>query len=227
MSGSHASDGAELQDLARGLGLAVDRTACDRVARYLDAMLAENEHVNLTGVRDPARALRLHALDALAIAGAVPAAPARALDLGTGNGFPGVAVAALWPTCPVVLCDRTQRKVAAIGRALASCELPNATAVHCDVEQARARQPDWLAAFDLVTARAVALPPGVARLALPLLAPAGRLALWITAHTPAPAMLAGGLRRERLFAYRITAQDERGAPDERELRIALWRCATG
>jgi len=55
-------------------------------------------------------ALVSHAVDALAVqlAGLTPR---RVLDLGTGNGFPGIAVAALWPDAEVVLLQVAEQFV--------------------------------------------------------------------------------------------------------------------
>ena len=86
---------------------------------YLEAMLAENQHLNLTGIRDPQEARVLHVLDSLQI-GELPLAPRRAIDLGSGNGFPGVALCALYPDAEVFFMERTGKKAAAIQRIFAS-----------------------------------------------------------------------------------------------------------
>lgn len=76
---------------AKALGAELDEPRAARLLAYLDAMLTLNEQINLTAVRDREQAVVLHALDGLAFA-RTGLHPRHALDLGTGNGFPGVAV---------------------------------------------------------------------------------------------------------------------------------------
>lgn len=184
---------------------------------YLDAMLRENEHVNLTAIRDRDAALVLHVADSLAIE-ALALAPRDCLDLGTGNGFPGVALQVLFPAAKVTLLDRTQKKIAAIGRALAASGLDEVATLRLDAAQAPALAPSLRGRFDLVTARAVAGPNEVAALAAPLLGPHGRLCLWLDADTEAPQTLAPRFRRVALHEYVLQSPNV----PPRTRRLALY-----
>ncbi|MFO1052337.1 MAG: RsmG family class I SAM-dependent methyltransferase [Planctomycetota bacterium] len=201
---------------ARDLGVDLDADAVARLSRYLAAMLDANEQVNLTGVRDPAQAVVLHVLDSLAAALALDVPPSAIFDLGTGNGFPGAALAVLWPKARVVLCDRTQKKVDAIRRCLDAAGI-RAEAVWADADQLPARRADYRRAFDLVVARAVGEPAAVARSAEPLLGACGRLALWLTAEDRPPVNLAGGMTRERVTRYELPE------PAARARAITVWK----
>jgi 16S rRNA (guanine527-N7)-methyltransferase len=200
---------------AATLGVEVQPAGAALLVRYLDAMLAENLHVNLTAIRDPGQALVLHALDSLALGLALAEPPARLLDLGTGNGFPGVAALALWPGCRVTLCDRTQKKVAAVARALAAAAVAGAGAEAVDAAQAPALRPEWRQAFAAVTVRAVGAPAAVAALASPLLAPGGALVLWLDAGAHAPGVK--GFEPARVREYALPA------PAARTRRVACYR----
>ena len=68
----------------------------------------------------------------------------------------------------------------------------------------------------MVTARAVADPVVVARSAHPLLAPGGRLVLWLTADDHPPVMLAGNLRKVSRQTYTLQVDPPR------ERAIAVW-----
>jgi 16S rRNA (guanine527-N7)-methyltransferase len=220
MSELEAGEAAWLcRTAASELGAALGEAEARRLLAYLDAMLAENEHVNLTGVRGRADALVLHVLDGLAFA-ATGITPRRVLDLGSGNGFPGVAVAALHPAARTVLCDRTRKKVAAIDRALrvAGFERPQVETLEADAAQMHARFPHLRGAFDTVLARAVGAPDAVAELAAPLLGPRGQLVLWLAAGTPRPERLPGGLRFSGEHAYALKE------PAPRRRFLATWRC---
>lgn len=168
---------------------------------YLRALLEENQHINLTAVRDLDAARVLHVLDSLAIGALDLEPPRRCLDLGTGNGFPGVALATLFPDTQLTLLDRTRKKLLAIERVLAAAGLDAAiTTVHADAAQAPRTHPELRQHFDLVTARAVAAPDVVAPLAAPFIAPGGHLVLWLDRQTPAPVTLPG-FERVAMHSY--------------------------
>lgn len=86
------TEGPQLVERAKALGVTIDEPRANRLLAYLDAMLTINEQINLTAVRDREHAVVLHVLDGLAF-DLLGLHPRHGLDLGTGNGFPGVAVA--------------------------------------------------------------------------------------------------------------------------------------
>ena len=193
---------------AAEIGCALNDEQADALLAYLDAMLDENRSVNLTAVRDPDRALVLHATDSLAVALALAGtAPESCLDLGTGNGFPGVAVKVLCPDARVVLLDRTRKKLDAVRRALERARIGGVETLHADACQARAAGLEGH--FELVTARAVGAPELVAQLAAPLLAAGGHLCLWRTAGEGMARELPGGLRLESVSDYELPAPEAR------------------
>ena len=88
-----ADRAARVAAFACALGGSLQHDQAKKLIAWLDAMLALNQQLNLTAIRDPAQALVLHALDSLAIVRA-KLDVRLAVDIGSGNGFPGVAVAA-------------------------------------------------------------------------------------------------------------------------------------
>jgi 16S rRNA (guanine527-N7)-methyltransferase len=211
----NSTDPAALKAKAKTLGVELEESAAALLLGYLDAMLTVNEHINLTGVRDREQAVVLHALDSLAF-GLTESRPAHALDLGTGNGFPGVAVALLHPRTSVVLLDRTAKKIRAIGTCLLTARIQGVETVTLDAAQAPGLHREMRAAFDLVTARAVGSPAEMAALARPLLAQKGQLVLWLDAVTEAPESL-DGFRREREIGYDLPE------PAARHRRLVVYR----
>lgn len=80
-----------LQSTGDPLGLASSPDLRMELARYLGLLLAKNEEVNLTAIRDPGSALWKHLADSLALVqwedlGVV-------LDWGSGGGLPGIPLA--------------------------------------------------------------------------------------------------------------------------------------
>lgn len=209
------TDATALVTRAAAMGIELAPAAATALLAYLDAMLAINEQINLTAVRDREAAVALHVLDSLAFQLAA-LRPRHVLDLGTGNGFPGVGVAMLHPGCSALLLDRTGKKIRAIGTCLLTARIPGVETMQADAQQVPGLHRDLLKAFDVVTARAVGSPAAVGELAAPLLRPNGHLVLWLDAATEAPAALSD-FRRERIVAYALPE------PAARDRRLAVYR----
>lgn len=148
--------------------------------RYVAALLAKNEHVNLTAAASRTAAFEILVGPSLAIAGAFSGGdrPSQAVDIGSGNGFPGVAVAALWPDARVVLIERRRKKAHAIQDCLDAAGIENAQALACDAREVKNERPALSGTADLVTLRAVTSLEEGNRLAAPLLAPGGLVVHW-------------------------------------------------
>jgi 16S rRNA (guanine527-N7)-methyltransferase len=212
---SEADEAATLVEQAKRLGTQLEPERARLLLAYLDAMLVVNEQVNLTAVRDRTAAIVLHVLDSLAF-GVTGLHPQHALDLGSGNGFPGVGIAALHPGASVVLMDRTGKKVRAIGSCLMTARLDGVETVHLDAAQAPSLRRDLRHAFDLVVARAVGKSADVELLAEPLLRPGGNLVLWLDADAEVPERL-GHCRLVQRHAYDLPA------PAARRRVLGHWR----
>jgi 16S rRNA (guanine527-N7)-methyltransferase len=144
-----------------------------QLAEVLDA-LADDELAPTT-VRDPAQVVDVHLADALVALELEVLPDARALaDIGSGAGFPGLALAVALPESEVALVESQARKCAFIERLRAAAEIDNARVV-CN------RAEDWsegLGRQDVVSARALARQPVVLEYAAPLLRPGGALIDW-------------------------------------------------
>jgi 16S rRNA (guanine527-N7)-methyltransferase len=144
------------------LGLAPP--ALGRLAAYLDTLALWSARVNLTGARDPEERVRLLVKDVVA-AGALPA-PGRLVDVGSGNGSPGLVLALLRDDLEVTLLEPRARRWAFLREAARAAGRGGIV-----VER---RRHDGFAgpAAPTVTLRALALPLGELR---HLVAPGGRV----------------------------------------------------
>jgi 16S rRNA (guanine527-N7)-methyltransferase len=97
-----------------------------------------------------------------------------AVDLGSGAGFPGLALAIALPQTEFTLVESSGRKCAFLRRAVEECGISNADVVHSRAESF----VKGLARFDLATARAVASLNVTAEYAAPLLRVGGSLTAW-------------------------------------------------
>jgi 16S rRNA (guanine527-N7)-methyltransferase len=121
----------------------------------------------LIGPREVPRLWERHLLNCAAIAERVPEG-AQLVDVGSGAGLPGLAVAIARPDVHVVLVEPLQRRVAWLEEVVADLGLESV-----DVVRARAEELVGSVRVDVVTARAVAALPILARLCLPLVRPGG------------------------------------------------------
>ena len=104
-----------------------------------------------------------------------PGEPARALDLGSGGGVPGLVLALAWPTTTFVLLDRELRRVEHLHAAIDALALGDRVrALHARAEDA-GRDTTLRGAFEVVTARSFAAPAVTAECAAPFLALEGSL----------------------------------------------------
>ena len=212
------TNASELRDLAAAIGCDIPLERAELLLAYTDAMLDENTRVNLTAVREREAAVMFHALDSLAMGNAAfELRPRNCMDLGTGNGFPGVAIACLYPDAQVLLVDRTLKKLKAIERAAATAGFAPGQLVTAQMDAAEAPARGYRKAFDLITARAVGPAREMGILAKPLLVKGGSLLCWISEGTNVAAALPGDLRRKGDFEYRLPA------PAERVRRLVSYR----
>jgi 16S rRNA (guanine527-N7)-methyltransferase len=79
-----------------------------RLAAYLDTLAAWSPRVNLTGARTPAERVRLLVGDVLGVAPL--AEPGRLVDVGSGNGSPGLVLALLRDDLEVTLLEPRARR---------------------------------------------------------------------------------------------------------------------
>jgi 16S rRNA (guanine527-N7)-methyltransferase len=144
-----------------------------QIERVLGALEAD-EHAPTT-IREPQQASQAHIADSLAALELEPRRHARRLaDLGSGAGFPGLALAVALPDAEVSLIESQRRKCEFLERLLAAAGIENARVV-C------ARAEEWgagLGANDAVLARALAPQAVVLEYAAPLLRSGGSLIDW-------------------------------------------------
>lgn len=145
----------KLKTAAEGFGVVLDETALDRFAVYAEKIVSWNEKINLTAITDPKGITVKHFADSLAVFqyADIPK-NAKVIDVGTGAGFPGVAMLIARPDLKLTLLDSTKKKLSVIEDILSALSL-EAETVHARAEEA-ARKAEYREQFDFATARAVA-----------------------------------------------------------------------
>ena len=171
---------SRLDELGRRFG--VPPAGLSALAAIL-ALQAEDPAASTT-VRAPEQAVDRHVADSLVALDLPEVRAARRIaDVGSGAGWPGLALAAALPDAQVALVESAVRHCRYLERAVAAGRLENAHVVHARAEA----WPDGLGVHDLVTARALAALPVVCEYAAPLLAAGGVLVAWKGAVEPSEA----------------------------------------
>lgn len=154
-----------------------------RFAHYLDLIAEGQQRVRLVGDATAELLATRHLGESLYLGQLLDLAPVRRLvDIGSGAGFPGLALALAWPQLETTLVESNQKKAAFLRHAVAELGLGAQVAVHPEFLPPRpppSRLP--LAGAQLVTLRALEhmerTPHWLAR----WLDPATQAAFWVSA----------------------------------------------
>lgn len=161
---------AGFADRLAEIGVVLDDAVLAKLGDYLGRLLAMNEVMNLTAVRDATEAWDRHLLDALTVLPLLSEVPdnGRVVDVGSGGGIPGIPLAIACPRLRFTLVESIQKKAGFLSTVSTALELGNVK-----VRAERAEQLDLRGVSDVVTARAVARLDVLAPLVLPLLRKGG------------------------------------------------------
>lgn len=141
--------------------------------RYASLLMTDGVVRGLIGPRESARLWDRHLLNCAVVAELVPQS-ARLIDVGSGAGLPGVALAIARRDLTVVLVEPMARRATFLTEVVTELGLERTAVVRARAEEcARGRQR--LEPADIVTARAVAPLDRLAAWCLPLVRSGGRL----------------------------------------------------
>ena len=143
----------------------VSRETSEALDQFASLLLRWNRTVNLIAAGDEPSLWQRHIADSLQLAPLMRPLPDRAIDLGSGAGFPGL-ILALATGILFDLIEADMRKAAFLREAARTTGAP--VRVHASRIEATT-----LPSAPLVTARALAPLPKLLALAAPLLAPGG------------------------------------------------------
>lgn len=144
----------------------------ERLARYVELLVRDGDLLGLTSLREEEDILRELVLDPLHGLEFFEEG-ARVLDVGSGGGCPGVALAVARPDLRVDLLEVKQRKAGFLSRTLAELELSGEVLVErCET---LGQQPAYRERYRHATAKALAAVPVLLELTLPFVEVGGSL----------------------------------------------------
>jgi 16S rRNA (guanine527-N7)-methyltransferase len=194
-----------------------------QVITYRDLLLEWNQKFNLTAITDPELVERRLFLDAWrmlpAIDDVTSGEPAKLIDVGSGAGFPGLALKIARPALNVTLLEATGKKVGFLRHVIDTLGLTGVDAIHGRAEEV-AHDPTRRERYDLATARAVASLPVLIELCTPFLHIAGR-ALFPKSEDVGQELREGAKAAEELGVTIISADSLPDFDGEKVTRLVI------
>lgn len=161
-----------LKEKAEQYGVLLDEKALERFDIYGRLLVEWNEKINLTAITEPEEIVMKHFVDSLTVFSAIDIPQgSKIIDVGTGAGFPGVAMLIARPDLDITLLDSTNKKLNVIRDILEKIGL-RANVVHMRAEDA-GQNKDFRESFDFATARAVSNLRDLSEYCLPFVKPGG------------------------------------------------------
>lgn len=143
------------KDLA-AIGVSLTEEQIHQFLQYYELLVEWNGFMNLTAITDYDEVMKKHFVDSLSLIKTFDVSKnVRVIDVGTGAGFPGLALKIAYPNLQVTLLDSLNKRINFLNEVIARLGLTDVETVHGRAEDFA--KPDKLRAkFDLCVSRAVA-----------------------------------------------------------------------
>jgi 16S rRNA (guanine527-N7)-methyltransferase len=136
-----------IEEIAAASGRDVSRETFEKLERFAQLLVEENERQNLVAPNSVTELWTRHILDGAQLLG-LAGEEGRWLDIGSGPGLPGLVVAILGGQ-PMTLNEPRRLRAEFLRRMITELALPEVAVAECKVERLQGT-------FDLIAARAVA-----------------------------------------------------------------------
>ena len=133
----------------------ITQESIKKLERYMELLLSWNKKVNLTAITEPDQIWIKHFLDSLILMKFEELRGKRLIDIGTGAGFPGLALKIADSDLDITLLDSLAKRLDFLDEVIKELWLDNIHTYHARAEDG-AREPELREQFDIATSRAVA-----------------------------------------------------------------------
>lgn len=147
-----------------GYGLPISEDSIENYRKYCDHLQETNKVMNLTSIEGEDDIARLHFLDCAALLKYADLEGKSLIDIGTGAGFPGLALKIAQPDIRLTLLDSLDKRIGFLKR---TCEMLGMEDVDCIHARAEEIPAGLRESFDAASSRAVARLNVLAELCLP------------------------------------------------------------
>lgn len=157
-----------VEEAKEHFGVRLTPAQIDAYRIYLNELTEWNQQHNLTAIQEPEQVRLKHFLDSLSLGIALRnTRPERVVDVGSGAGFPGLALKIAFPQLKVSLIESVGKKLDFCAHIVERLNLTDVTLFKLRAEEA-GQLRDQRERYDLAVARAVAVMPVLMEYLLPL-----------------------------------------------------------
>lgn len=137
-------------------GLALSEKQIEQFCNYYEMLVEWNEFMNLTAITDYEEVMKKHFIDSISLIKAYDVNKSvSVIDVGTGAGFPGLALKIAYPNMKVTLLDSLNKRIQFLNEVITKLKLDGVETVHGRAEDF-AKPEKFREKYDLCVSRAVA-----------------------------------------------------------------------
>ena len=156
------------------MGLELNEKQMAQYARYYELLVEWNEKINLTAITERDEVYLKHFYDSITLGlhTGVLEGEITLCDVGAGAGFPSIPLKIAFPNIKVTIVDSLNKRINFLELLFKELGLEGVRCYH-DRAETFGQNPDHRAAYDIVTARAVARLSVLSELCVPLVKKGG------------------------------------------------------
>ncbi len=144
-----------LEDLSE-LNINLNKVQIEQFIVYYEMLIEWNQMMNLTAITEYEDVMKKHFIDSLSLKRAYDLSQSvRVIDIGTGAGFPGLALKIAFPKLQITLLDSLNKRIRFLDAVINKLKITGVEAIHGRAEDL-AKNVELREHFDLCVSRAVA-----------------------------------------------------------------------
>ena len=138
------------------LGIKLNEKQIKQFLTYYEMLVEWNSFMNLTAITEFEDVMKKHFIDSISLIKAYDISkPVNVIDVGTGAGFPGLALKIAYPNLKITLLDSLNKRIQFLNEVIQKLQLEEITTIHGRAEDYSKRE-EYREQFDLCVSRAVA-----------------------------------------------------------------------
>ena len=165
---------SQIREALAPFGITPTGEASEKIRGFIEILSQWNEKISLTGMTGVRVILERHFGESMFAAKAVAVEKGRLADVGSGAGFPGLALKIIRPELRVALIESNGKKAAFLSEVVRRLGMSGVEVLRCRFEKCFIEEHS----LDVVTSRAVVSGSGLLNWAKDKLNDTGRLVLW-------------------------------------------------
>ena len=201
-----------LYNTALETGINLTDIQLEKFQIYYNLLIETNKVMNLTSITEEKDVVLKHFIDSLAIKNYIDISNGRAIDIGTGAGFPGIPLAIIYNDTQFTLMDSLNKRINFINTVMEECKLYNIETVHSRAEDL-GHNNVYREKYDYCVSRAVAAIPVLLEYCIPFLKTGGKFISYKSEKAEEEISLSGnaqkklGCRFDKLYSFDLPGTD--------------------